>query len=284
MKDLNLWEESGNLGEDYVTFKQIHHELIELFSQTSGQSFNLYTIEHVFWYKGGNPLTSAAAGGDVRVEIKESEPSDVSTGEDSLLVYSRLPESYIPPIIAILPRVARHEESLVEAAGRSGTTLERAFEKYIDAAFTVLGYETKLMGQGKGRVPDGMAVANDERYAIVWDAKIRTNGYSLGTDDRIIREYIHVQSRELKRRNSMRNIYYMIISSTFADDFDDAIRSIKMETDVNEVCLVEAEALVAMVDAKLRSPLQISLGSDGLQQLFANSGILAAENVKEFLI
>ena len=284
MKDLNLWEESGNLGEDYVTFKQIHHELVELFSQTSGQSFNLYTVEHVFWYKGGNPLASGAAGVEPRVEIKEAEPSNISAGEDSVLVYSRLPESYIPPIIAILPRVARHEEALVEAAGRSGTTLERAFEKYIDAAFTVLGYETKLMGQGKGRVPDGMAVANDERYAIIWDAKIRTNGYSLGTDDRIIREYIHVQSRELKRRNSMRNIYYMIISSTFADDFDDAIRSIKMETDVNEVCLVEAEALVAMVDAKPRSPLQISLGSDGLQQLFANSGILAAENVKEFLI
>ena len=154
----------------------------------------------------------------------------------------------------------------------------------MDAAFTILGYETKLMGQGKGRVPDGLAIANDERYAIIWDAKIRNSGYSLGTDDRVIREYIHVQSRELKRRSSMRNIYYMIVSSTFSDDFDDAIRSIKMETDVSEVCLVEAAALVAMVDAKLRSPLQIPLGSDGLQQLFANSGVLTAENVKEFLI
>ena len=88
----------------------------------------------------------------------------------------------------------------------------------------------------------------------------------------------------MKHRRSLRNIYYMIISSEFSDDFDDAIRAIKMETDVNEVCLLEAEALVAMVDAKLRSPLQISLGSDGFQQLFANSGILTAEYVKEFLI
>ena len=38
-----------------------------------------------------------------------------------------------------------------------------------------------------------------------------------------------------------------------------------METDVNEVCLIEAAALVTMVDAKLRAPLDVSLGVDGLQ-------------------
>jgi hypothetical protein len=40
------------------------------------------------------------------------------------------------------------------------------------------------------------------------------------------------------------------VSSEFADDFDDAIRSLKMETDVNEVCLVEADALVARLEAR----------------------------------
>jgi hypothetical protein len=39
-----------------------------------------------------------------------------------------------------------------------------------------------------------------------------------------------------------------------------------------------------MVDAKLRSPLQISLGSDGFQQLFANSGILSGKMVRELLM
>lgn len=283
MKDLNLWEESGNLSEDYITFKQIHHELADLFTHESGDSFNLYTVEHVFWLKGGNPLQTIS-GEKPCVEVKDDKDTRKAFGGETKTAYALLPESYVPPIIAILPHVARHEEELVEAAKRSGTTLERAFEKYVDAAFTMLGYETKLLGQGKGRVPDGLAIANDERYAIIWDSKIRNNGYSLGTDDRTIREYIHTQSRELKRRSSMRNIYYMIISSSFADDYDDAIRSMKMDTDVNEVCLVEAEALVEMVDAKLRSPLQVSLGSDGLQQLFATSGILTAENVKEFLI
>ena len=76
----------------------------------------------------------------------------------------------------------------------------------------------------------------------------------------------------------------MIISSSFADDYDDAIRSIKMETDISEVSLVEANALVEMVDAKLRAPLQITLGPDGLQRIFSVSGIVNAEMVKEQLI
>ena len=69
--------------------------------------------------------------------------------------------------------MARHEESLVEAAKRSGTSLERAFEKNIDAALTILGFEIKLLGEGHGRVPDGRALALDENYAILWDAKVR---------------------------------------------------------------------------------------------------------------
>ena len=73
----------------------------------------------------------------------------------------------------------------------------------------------------------------------------------------------------------------MIISSSFADDFDATIRSIKMDTDVNEVLLLEAEALVAMVDVKLRDPLQITLGSDGIQHLFSNSGVITPQMVKE---
>ncbi|GAG05234.1 unnamed protein product, partial [marine sediment metagenome] len=123
-----------------------------------------------------------------------------------------------------------------------------------------------------------------ESYAIIWDAKIRADSYSMGTDDRTIREYIYTQSRDLKRKKHLRNIYYSIISSKYSTDFDDSIRSIKMETDVSEVILVEVEAIVEMVDAKLRSPLDITLGSDGFQQLFTASGLLTAENVRELLI
>jgi hypothetical protein len=72
--------------------------------------------------------------------------------------------------------------------------LSKAFEKSIHAAFTTLGYDTKLLGQGMGRVPDGLAVEPDSSYAILWDGKVHENGYSMGTDDRAIREYVHTQT------------------------------------------------------------------------------------------
>jgi hypothetical protein len=179
--------------------------------------------------------------------------------------------------------MARNDSELAEVSKASGTSLERIFEKHVNAAFTVLGYETTLMGQGQGRVPDGRAVAVEDFYAILWDAKARADGYSLGRDDRVIREYVTTQSRELSKKRSLRNVYYLIVSSKFADDHDEAIRTLKMETGISEVCLVTAEALVAMVNARVRDPLQVTLGVDGLQRLFSTSGIVTAKTVQDTL-
>ncbi len=279
LNDLNIWQPTGEPADDYLAFKQLHYEIRELLATELGRAATLYDVEHVLWFKVGNPY-QASKGTETKgkawtAKAKQETPTDIPD--------EYLPNSYVPPIVSILPRMAIHDEALVEAAKRSGTSLPRAFEKHIDAAFSILGYETKLLGQGAGRVPDGLALAHDESYAILWDAKVRANGYSMGTDDRTIRDYIQTQSRELKRRRFLRNIYYVVVSSSFADDFDDAIRSLKMETDISEVALLEAEALVAMVDAKLRSPLFVSLGPDGLQRLFSTSGILDAGVVREQL-
>lgn len=278
MSDMNLWQPSGDLAVDYVAFKKIHEELVDLFSNESHQRFDLYKVEHVFWFHGGDPYSETSGSNPLKA------PSDAPQQVDSGAIdHDRLPESYVPPVISILPQMSRNDPKLIELAQHSGTALSRAFEKSINAAFTVLGYETKLLGSGQGRVPDGEAVARDERYGVIWDAKIRADGYSIGTDDRAIREYISTRSRELKRRFALRNIYYAIISSSFFDDYDDAIRSIKMETDINEVCLVESGALVAMVDTKLRAPLDVTLGPDGLQRLFADGRLLTAALVQEAL-
>jgi hypothetical protein len=281
MIDLNLWQPTDNLADDYVAFKSLHHELAELFTADRGRPFNLYEVEHVFWFKGGNPYAEGKPGTAIEKPAAPVTKSAVVTDAVSI---SRLPESFVPPIISILPRIALNETGLEGAAKASGTSLVKAFEKSINAAFTILGYDTKLMGQGMGRVPDGLALEHDNSYAILWDAKIRESGYSMGTDDRTIREYVMKQSRELKRRGSLRNIYYVVVSSAFKDDFDDLIRSLKMETDTNEVCLLEAAALVAMVDLKLRNPLGVSLGPDGLQRLFSSSGIVNAEDVQKLLV
>ena len=48
-----------------------------------------------------------------------------------------------------------------------------------------------------------------------------------------------------------------------------------------EVLLVEASALVALLEAKLRDPL-LSLGPEGVQRLIADSGVLSEADVREF--
>jgi hypothetical protein len=113
MTDLNLWQPKEDLSGDYLSFKQIHEELIDTFSKETGQPFDLYKVAHVFWYKGNPP--------EIVTKIKDMEP----TGKASKTLAAagapatdidRLPESYIPPIISILPRIARNEESLNKAA------------------------------------------------------------------------------------------------------------------------------------------------------------------------
>jgi hypothetical protein len=140
MTDLNLWQPSGDLPEDYLIFKHLHEELADIFTRESDQRFDLYRVEHVFWYHGGNPYAD------------DAKPPVGSTSSPVPLPGEVLPESYVPPIVAILPRVALNEPALVEASRNSGTSLERAFEKYVNASFTILGYMTEP-GNGKGQGP-----------------------------------------------------------------------------------------------------------------------------------
>lgn len=292
METFNLWQPSGEPGTDYVAYKRIHDQLAEAYTREAGRTFDLYGVEHVFWSKGGNPFDGSKAPPGTPPMGAAAAPLPAPTMSHPLIkvpapaaiaTSARLPDSYVPPVVAALPEMSRGAEPIRRAADASGISLEKAFEKYINAAFTVMGYETVLLGQGRGRVPDGQAIDAQNSYALLWDAKVRGDGYRLGTDDRTIKEYVTNASRDLDRGRRLRNLYYLVVSSGFADDYDDSIRLLKMETDVSEVCLVEADALVEMVDARLRSPLEVTLGPDGLQRLFAVSGIITREQVRECL-
>jgi hypothetical protein len=276
LTDLNLYQQNEDLAEAYIEYTRLHTVLQSVFSAETSRTFTLYDVEHVWWYVG--QVKKVATVVATVIGKSHSAPTRIVDAEESL---SQLPDSYVPPIISVIPRLAANDSQLEAAAKASGTSVSRALEKSINAAFTILGYETLLLGQGQGRIQDGLAIAPDHSYAILWDAKARQKGYSMGTDDRTVREYITTQSRELKKKRHLRNLYYIIISSSFQNDFDDLISGLKMDTDINEVCLVESDAFVAMVDAKLRDPNQLSLGPDGLQRLFCKSGILNSNTVRD---
>lgn len=288
LSNWNLYQPAPDLAEAYIAYVHLHNELQALFSATTRRPFTLYDIEHVWWYAaqeeqapaGPAPAGTPPSGAPAPSSATPAQPRSQGSQGAPL---TQLPDSYVPPIVAIIPRLAANDGLLEDAAKASGTSIARALEKSVHAAFTILGYDTELLGQGQGRCQDGNCVAADFSYALLWDSKARQGGYSMGTDDRTIREYITTASRELKRKRHLRNLYYLVISSRFPDDADDLIRGIKMDTDINEVCLIESEALVAMVDVKLRDPHQVTLGPDGLQRLFCTSGRLTAKRVREEL-
>ena len=70
-------------------------------------------MEHVFWNKGGNPYL---------VVKNDSKDIVIPKGKTVIgkklktLDIERLPESYVPPIISILPQVAINDEALIEAS------------------------------------------------------------------------------------------------------------------------------------------------------------------------
>ena len=159
--------------------------------------------------------------------------------------------------------------------------MEKLFEEKISIVFKMLGYSVELKGQGYGRVPDGVAICHEYGYALIFDAKVRQDGYRVGRDDRAIKEYINRETQTLKKQG-IRNVYFVIVSSDFKGDFDDVIRNIKIETDARELVFLEAKGLLTILEQRLRNP-EIDLGPSGIQNLFVQSGILTNKDVKEFL-
>lgn len=271
LQEYNLWAPSPEVKDSYLSFYRLNHELLALFNDHADRELTLWDVEHAFWYMTQPELPSPAVKSAPAVEPPQ-------TGKQ--IIPHELPDSYIPPVVAILPRLASNDPELAQVCQNMGSSIDVVFEKRLDILFQMLGYETELLGQGHGRVPDGVAVCRESGYAIGYDAKVRQQNYSMGTEERKIREYI-MGLTDRMRRQGIRHVYFMLISSAFRDEHDDIIRSLKMETDVREVLLVEAGALVALLEAKLRDPL-LTLGADGIQRLFANSGILTEADVREF--
>lgn len=61
--DMNLWQDTGEVGDDYLSYKRLHETLLRIFSQAAGRSFTLYDVEHVylpFALVGGRKYSTAA--------------------------------------------------------------------------------------------------------------------------------------------------------------------------------------------------------------------------------
>ena len=248
---------------NYTGFYQINKEVQKYYKDKNSKEISLWDIEHALYYIVNIPTVSS--------DSSTTKSDNVINGNEEL------PSSYIPPIVSILPELAISGDSMQILCQRNGISVEKLFEQRISILFKIMGFTVETLGQGYGRVPDGIAICSEYHYAIIFDAKVRKDGYTLGTDDRAIKEYILNNSEPLKRRG-IKNVYFLIISSKFNSDFEDLIKNIKIETDIREILFIEVNALLLLLEQKLRSN-EFVLGPGGLQNFLAQSGIITVKDI-----
>ncbi|HJT36558.1 MAG TPA: hypothetical protein VJ783_31335 [Pirellulales bacterium] len=125
--------------------------------------------------------------------------------------------------------------------------LAREFETRCAEAFRCLGFTVQQLGQGCGRVADCLALAPADRFGVILDAKVRRDGYTLGTDDRQFCEYAARHSRELAQ-SGIDRVYFAVIGSGFRPYDLENLAELMAAEPIRSVSFVEAQALMRLVN------------------------------------
>ncbi len=206
---------------------------------------------------------------DVLSLVDLKEPEEPNLEPDSYVIESDAPDfmSYVPPIVQHLEAQSFDESRSLE------------FEKKVNVAFQLLGFEIENMGQGTGRNPDGIAKDRENHYAILIDAKARKEKYSLGTEDRKFIEYIKKFVPSLKK-DGYESFYFLVVSSEFSSISTVAMNNIFRETNV-KISFISAKNLVRLVADKIQNPRKSDLGK--LRELFLNGGHIDDRTIKKYV-
>lgn len=151
------------------------------------------------------------------------------------------------------------------------------FEKRTAIAFELLGLSVESLGQGTGRNPDGVAKCFEHHWALIYDAKVRTSPYRLLTDeDRKFREYVERVGEKLRAQGISKH-YFVVVSSGFVDRDLPKAREFVRLTHAKSCTLLEVDALVALVDRRLRKPQGFSMTD--LERLFLETRIVKVSDI-----
>jgi hypothetical protein len=168
---------------------------------------------------------------------------------------------FLPYNLQYLDVLARGEQPPFETSDFAVSTL---FERRTADAFRCLGFEIVPWGQGTGRKPDFLALARRPRdsFAVIVDAKVRSGGYVLGTEDRKFLEYARVQGAEL-RQQGFDNLYFVVVGPSFKDGDLMKLTAYLAESPIRSVDLIASAALMRIVEESIRERSKFSLEQVG---------------------
>jgi len=165
--------------------------------------------------------------------------------------------AFLPSALQHLNVLARGERPPFED---NGPAVETIFERRCTDAFRCLGFEIHSLGQGMGRKADALAVATREQFALIIDAKARSAGYVLGTEDRKFLEYADRHSKELQQQG-VRRVYFVVVSSSFRANDWEQLTSYLSESSIRSITLITASALMRIVEDSIRERSTFSLNN-----------------------
>jgi hypothetical protein len=200
-------------------------------------------------------------------QIKEAESSKPGSFRYSVHRIDPHLAHAVPHSVGDLVALSYGERSAVEFESRCGDVMR------------MFGYDVIAQGQGKGRTADGIAVDLMNKYAIIYDAKSRSDKYIPKTDDRAITDYIGKERRALLDRG-IEMIYYLIISSGFGKISPTWTFRIQAETGV-PVSFIGAENLLRLLAERIRYPKRVDTGK--IKELFVNPGEIELKEIKKIV-
>jgi hypothetical protein len=246
-EEIGAWEAPGNPRADYELFYRLNEGMEEAIRANGGSRPSHWDIEHAFW----NFIRPSAA--PMPASQPQPGPSSSPAPEPEAPKASPVGSS-ITIDDYLIPRIAKLVE-LGADAEQSGSKKGYLFEQMTAEAFQQLDFETINLGQGTGRNPDFIAKSREENIAFIVDAKAYSQGYSLGRDDRAMREYISAHCPKL-RNEGFKKIGFIVVSNSFKDDLEDLASELTWETEIKRFILLETEALLYLLAYKTKNRLR----------------------------
>lgn len=265
--ELGLWQETASQVEAYEKFFELNEAVKKIISEHTGRIISNWEAEHAFWN-----FKKISSSGGPKPEKKKKETANTDIQEIPALEPNFQLSDYL------IPKVARLLE-LGADAEKSASSKGSEFEKLVAEIFRQLDFEVELLGQGTGRNPDAVIKYREENTAFLVDAKAYAGGYSLGLDDRAIKEYINHYCPKLQKEG-YKKIGFIIVSNSFKTNFDGFINDVTWNTDIKRFVLLSSEALLYLLAYKTKDKLNLSSVIESLVS-FSNP-VTAQQIIEEF--
>ena len=266
-KELGIWTEQSSQKEIYSYFFSLNEEIKSILTQHSKKEVTNWDAEHSFWNYTGNPNTVTKRERNEKTVKVELAKEDVVPQELKLKANFEITD-YLIPKVAKLVELGNQTDLSASAKGSE-------YEKLVSEIFKQLDFEVEALGQGSGRNPDAIIKFREENTAFIVDAKAYSSGYSLGIDDRAMKEYIGHYCPKLNREG-YKKIGFIIVSNSFKSNFDSFINDITWNSDIKRFVLLTSEALLYLLAYKTKDKLPLSRI---IESIIGFGNLVTAQNV-----